>query len=106
MIKRNFLSMVSSMALASMAFFSCGSPQTGETGLRTDALDESAWESSVWISAADADVVDVKVPDDRWHAASGASWFVSVQKNEGKVVSAKWMKACRQGIPQARFYPL
>ena len=78
-------------AAAVLAVTSCASHQTTVAGVRTEALDDEAWSSSMWISAADAEVVSVKVPDDRWHAASGASWFVSNQKNEGKVVSAKWM---------------
>lgn len=83
---------VALMSVAAAAT-ACSQSETTYSGTRTVALNDSAWDSSVWISAADADVVDVKVPDDRWHAASGASWFVSVQKNEGKVVSAKWMTA-------------
>ena len=78
-------------AIAVLTVFSCASPNTSNVGERIAALDDSSWSSSEWISAADAEVVTVKVPDDRWHAASGASWFVSSVKNEGKVVSAKWM---------------
>ena len=91
-MKRTF-KIAACVAAAVLAMSSCMSQQSTVAGVRTDALDDEAWASSVWISAADADVVNVKVPDDRWHAASGASWFVSNQKNEGKVVSAKWMAA-------------
>ena len=54
-------------------------------------MDDSAWESSVWISAADAPVVTRKVTGNDFLAADGASWFVSDMTNAGKVVSAKWM---------------
>ena len=59
-------------------------------GQKTDALDATAWQASKWISAVDAPVLE-KWNHDR--AADGASWFVSTVKNEGKVVSAKWMTA-------------
>ena len=56
-------------------------------------MDDSAWESSVWISAADAPVVTHKVTSNDFLAADGASWFVADMTNAGKVVSAKWMTA-------------
>lgn len=65
----------------------CG--EKGNVGKLTGALDDSAWESSIWISAPDAQVIE-KMQD---RAADGASWFVSTVKNENKVVSAKWMTA-------------
>ena len=90
-MKTSLLCKAGLAAIAVLTAFSCASPNTSNVGERIAALDDSAWSSSEWISAADAEVVTVKVPDDRWHAASGASWFVSSVKNEGKVVSAKWM---------------
>lgn len=61
-------------------------------GVRTDALDNNAWDRSEWISAVDAPVVTGTVNNkDNRRAADGASWFVSTVKNPGKVVSAKWM---------------
>lgn len=57
---------------------------------RTEALDASSWDASVWISAADAVVVDGPVTGDT-RAADGASWFVSTVRNEKDVASAKWM---------------
>ena len=55
-----------------------------------DALDASTWNSSEWISAADAPVVTKKIKDgDR--AADGASWFYTTWQNEKKVTTAKWM---------------
>ena len=59
-------------------------------GQKTDALDAAAWQASKWISAVDAPILE-KWNHDR--AADGASWFVSTVKNEGKVISAKWMTA-------------
>ena len=59
----------------------------------TEPLDAPAWEGSVWISAADAPVVDHVVKDKDCRAADGASWFVSTLRNEREIVSAKWMTA-------------
>ena len=87
-IKIFILAVVSAFML-----LSCGSTVSGPVGRRTEALDQSSWESSVWISAADAQVVTEYVPDERWLAADGASWFVTTLKNDRKVVSAKWMTA-------------
>ena len=82
------------VAAAMMA--ACGTPTSETVGKRVDALDESLWGTSEWISAADAPVVDyvVKnndVPESR--SADGSSWFVLPLKNEGKIKSAKWMTA-------------
>lgn len=62
-------------------------------GVRTAALDNSAWNHSEWISAADAPVISGKITGDNERAADGASWFVSTLKNSGKVASARWMTA-------------
>ena len=69
-------------------FVNCGTNTIIELGKLTEALDSSAWESSIWISAVDAPVLDNK---NNGRAADGASWFVSTVKNEQKVISAKWM---------------
>jgi len=77
-------------AAATLALAACNAPAGAEVGQLTDALDNSAWESSNWISVVDAPVVTGTVNDgDR--AADGANWFVSTVKNEQKVTSAKWM---------------
>ncbi len=68
----------------------CGKTGTETVGTMTDALEDSAWAASDWISAADAPVVTGQVRGYR-PAADGASWFVSTLKNEEEVVSAKWM---------------
>ena len=80
------------MIAIALLFSACGQNPATEVGVRTDALDASAWEASQWISAVDAPVITGKTGDMKNNrAADGASWFVSTVKNEGKVVSAKWM---------------
>ncbi|MBR7114770.1 MAG: family 78 glycoside hydrolase catalytic domain [Alistipes sp.] len=89
MIKK--LSFLTAIAAAIVVAFGvgCASNSATEVGVRTDALDSSAWESSQWISAANAPVLKSRPEGDR--AADGASWFLSTVKNEQKVVAAKWM---------------
>ena len=58
-------------------------------GFRTTELDDSAWEVSQWISAADAPVVSGKVKSNENHlAADGASWFLADVKNEKRLKKA------------------
>src|SRR5574344_115064 len=57
---------------------------------RTAALDAAAWESSEWISAADAKVADAAEKKAQ-RAADGTSWFVRTVANEAEVASATWM---------------
>ena len=87
---KNIFLFASSLALAGMLSASCSNAPVSN-GHRVDALDNAAWEASEWISAADAQVVTQLVPDERWLAADGSSWFVSTVKNGRKVASAKWM---------------
>ena len=61
-------------------------------GEKTQALDQSVWKNSEWISVVDAPVVTGRA-DKVIRAADGASWFVSTIKNEKAVTSAKWMTA-------------
>ena len=87
-MKANFcLSTLAAIGLLA-AMTGCSKTAVCPAGVKTDALDASAWGQSEWISAADAKVA-VENDDDR--SSDGASWFVSTVKNEGKVVSAKWM---------------
>ena len=80
------------LAFVLLVASACSSPAVTKVGTLTDALDNSAWESSQWISVVDAPVVTKKVYDgDR--AADGANWFVATVKNEQNVTSAKWMTA-------------
>ena len=74
--------------LAVLLLGGCAGRASGVAGVRTDALDDAAWEASSWISAADAPVVTDRGAQ---RAADGASWFVSTVRNERKVVSARWM---------------
>lgn len=60
-------------------------------GCRTEAMPDSLWKHSIWISAADAPVVNAIVTDRNFKAADGASCFVSELTNDGRVVSARWM---------------
>ena len=80
-------------AIASLMLIACGTPDQGAVGKRTQALDASVWESSVWISAADAEVVTGPVRGNNQRAADGANWFVSDVKNAQQVTSAVWMTA-------------
>ena len=56
-------------------------------GVRTEALDDAAWQSSKWISVVDAPVVTEK---NAKRAADGANWFLTTITNEKAVTSAKW----------------
>lgn len=78
-------------AVAALIASGCTSEET--VGVRTDALEDSLWEKSEWIAAADAPVVEGKVgeliegtaKEVRERAADGASWFVSEPVNPAKV---------------------
>ncbi|MBO5545512.1 MAG: family 78 glycoside hydrolase catalytic domain [Bacteroidales bacterium] len=76
------------LMLAVLLLGGCAGRASGVAGVRTDALDDAAWDASSWISAADAPVVTDRGAQ---RAADGASWFVSTVRNERKVVSARWM---------------
>lgn len=77
-------------AIATLAIV-CSCCNSSVTGLRTDALDDAAWQTSEWISASDAEVVTGKINGKNFLAADGASWFWSSVTNDKDVVSAKWM---------------
>ncbi len=81
--------MLGALALA-LAGCSTGKSNCGSL---TDALDNSAWSTSQWISAKNAPVVTGAVHGANERAADGASWFVSTLKNEQRVVKARWMTA-------------
>lgn len=91
MEKRTLKKSILSIVLAGTAVVSsCSRDSGGTAGCRTDALDDSAWQVSTWISAADAPVVSGPVYDGT-RSADGASWFISTVQNSRKVKSAKWM---------------
>lgn len=73
---------------AAILLVSCSAPSVQNP--LVDALDDSAWAQSEWISVADAPVVTEKVQDGS-RAADGANWFVTTIKNEKRVAKAKWM---------------
>ena len=81
---------IAALAAASALAVACTTAETQRAGVRTDALDDSAWESSSWISVVDAPVV-TGIVRDGVRAADGANWFLSTVANGGKVISAKWM---------------
>lgn len=81
------------LALASvLATVSCSETDKNSVGLKVDALDDSVWETSSWISAQNAPVFEGKVKDNS-RSADGSSWFLTDLMNEKKVTSAKWMTA-------------
>ena len=64
------------LAFCAFTMLSCTSAKM--CGRRVDALDDSAWECSWWISVADAPVVEGRVYNSRNNrAADGAACFVS-----------------------------
>ena len=83
---------ICAVALAALVAGCTSAPQN-PAGVRADALDDSAWDSSIWISAVNAPVIDKVIRGEDQRAADGASWFVSTVKNEKKVTCAKWMTA-------------
>ena len=66
----------------------CNAQKT--VGTLTQPLEQSAWQQSAWLSAADAQVITGKVYDGT-RAADGASWFVSTLQCNKKVKTARWM---------------
>lgn len=92
MKRRLFRCCVPMMGALALVLVGCSKGKS-YVGSLTDALDDSAWSASQWISAKNAPVVTGPVQGANERAADGASWFVSTLKNEQKVVSAKWMTA-------------
>lgn len=84
---------LSAFMACAICLMSCCTSAEIEVGTLTTPLDDSAWDSSMWISVVDAPVVEGKINGKNYLAADGASWFVSDLQNEGKVVSARWMAA-------------
>ena len=80
-------------ALSALIFAqSCCNSGQQTAGVRTSALDDSCWNSSQWISAADAPVVEGEVKGgSNYRSADGASWFLAKPVNSKELLSAKWM---------------
>ncbi|MBO4476657.1 MAG: family 78 glycoside hydrolase catalytic domain [Bacteroidales bacterium] len=79
------------LAALALILYGC-SGNSVSAGTRCEALDDSCWDSSEWISAANAPVITgvVNSKQNR-RAADGASWFVSTVENPSQVKSARWM---------------
>ena len=75
------------LAFVTFSMISCGTHSNLEKGHITDALDNSAWNASKWISVLNAPVIK----GHGTRAADGANWFTSTIKNENKVTAAIWM---------------
>lgn len=85
-MKKYFLAAVFACVLISVMAVA----RTPIYGHRVEALDDSHWDSSQWISAADAPIVTDRVEDGS-RAADGASWFVTTLTNPKPVTAVKWM---------------
>ena len=84
------MSLVLAATILSLA--SCNTENQKEKYSKIDALEASAWNSSQWISVADAPVVQGAVYEPgNWRSADGANWFASTVKNDKKVTKAIWM---------------
>ncbi len=90
MMVRNLLSVV--FCVGVVVASGCRNEQrcSKPMGVRTTALESSAWEKSQWLSAADAKVA-TKAEWKPQRAARGTSWFVGEVVNEGEITSATWM---------------
>ena len=81
---------IATLLTAIVTLISCNNANPTHFGQRIDALDNTLWENSEWISVVDAPVVTGEISDGS-RAADGASWFLSEVINGKKVKSAKWM---------------
>ena len=94
---RNMVRSIVSLSAVAVMFLTagcgCGNCRSADVAARIPALDDSAWESSVWISVKDAPVArkDVEIKQER--AADGTSRFIREVVNRKAVKSAKWMTA-------------
>ncbi|MCR4568894.1 MAG: alpha-L-rhamnosidase N-terminal domain-containing protein, partial [Bacteroidales bacterium] len=83
---------IKSIIWTALALLAAGCCRNNVVGTRTDALEDSVWEASAWISAVEAPVITGKVNGrENYRAADGASWFLSTVSNPRKVVKAVWM---------------
>ena len=88
-MNRTILSVAAVALAAAINAFSV----TAASGKRIAALDDAHWNSSVWISAANAPVVTGRIEGKNERAADGASWFLTTVKNDKRVTKARWMTA-------------
>lgn len=78
LLRKTVLPCVSLAGVALM--LSCSTENSKTHGRRTEALDDSVWSVSQWISAVDAPVVN-DIVYDVTRSADGANWFVSSVQN-------------------------
>ena len=74
------------IALIVLAVTGCAEADFLTVGTKVDALPDSLWAASEWISAADA-----PLPEGVLDAPGGASWFFTEVSNEKRVESVRWM---------------
>ena len=74
------------ITLMTLAVAGCAEADFLTVGTRVDALPDSLWAVSEWISAADA-----PEPEGTLDAPGGASWFFSEVSNGKRVESVRWM---------------
>ena len=74
------------ISLMAVAVAGCAEADFLTVGEKVDALPDSLWTASEWISAADA-----PMPEGVLDAPGGASWFFTETSNEKKVESVRWM---------------
>ena len=77
------------LTVFSGVLIACTAQVSGPSVKKVDALDDSAWEASEWISAVNAPVLRGERENDL--AADGASWFLCTVENPKPVKSARWM---------------
>ena len=66
------------MAMVLVILSGCGAKDASEVGQRIDALDDSAWDPSIWLSVVDAPII---TDNNIERAADGASWPGSTVKS-------------------------
>ena len=93
-MKRHFapyLTLAAAVLLLTSPAYGAQPQKHNEAGVRTEALDNSAWSHSQWISAADAPIVRGSITGNNQRSADGAAWFVTEFKNNKKLTGARWM---------------
>ncbi|MCR5575056.1 MAG: glycoside hydrolase family 78 protein [Bacteroidaceae bacterium] len=89
---KTFRTMGMALMVAMLSLTGCTMDFQQEKYSRAEALENSAWDVSQWISVVDAPVVQGIVWEPgNWRVADGANWFASTVKNEKKVTKAIWM---------------
>ena len=74
------------ISLMAVAVAGCAEADFLTVGEKVDALPDSLWTASEWISAADA-----PMPEGVLDAPGGASWFFTETRNEKPVERVRWM---------------